>query len=67
MFLGERSFSRGIFEPDFVREIVRRHNAGENHAERLWFLVNFEIWQRRFFDGETVERREIELKEAVLV
>jgi asparagine synthase (glutamine-hydrolysing) len=52
--LSERSLQRGIFEADFVREIVMRHNAGENHDERLWFLINFEMWQRRFIDGETV-------------
>ena len=65
--LSERSLSRGIFNADFVRELAAKHNAGENHDERLWFLVNFEIWQRRFLDGETTERREIEFEEAVLV
>ncbi len=50
--LGARASERGIFEPDFVRTLVARHQAGENHAERLWMLVNFEIWQRRFIDGE---------------
>lgn len=65
--LSERSLSRGIFNADFVREIVAKHNAGENHDERLWFLVNFEIWQRRFFDGETAEKKEVETQEAILV
>lgn len=51
--LGERARARGIFDAEFVAGIVKRHNAGENHDERLWSLVNFEIWQRRFFDGET--------------
>jgi asparagine synthase (glutamine-hydrolysing) len=51
--LSPRALERGIFEPGFVRELVTRHNAGENHAERLWALINFEIWQRRFFDCET--------------
>ncbi len=64
--LSERALNRGIFNADFVREIVAKHNVGENHDERLWSLVNFEIWQRRFFDGETVENREIEVEEAVL-
>ena len=50
--LSERALNRGIFNADFVREIVRGHNAGEKHDERLWFLVNFEMWQRRFLDGE---------------
>lgn len=48
----ERSLSRGIFNADFLRRIVAEHNAGANHDERMWFLVNFEIWQRRFLDGE---------------
>ena len=50
--LNERSLSRGIFEADFVHELVQNHQAGENHDQRLWFLVNFEIWQRQIFDGE---------------
>jgi asparagine synthase (glutamine-hydrolysing) len=51
--LSERAISRGIFRPEFVRNLVRRHQSGvENHDERLWALVNFEIWQRQFFDGE---------------
>ncbi|MBK6751547.1 MAG: asparagine synthase (glutamine-hydrolyzing) [Pyrinomonadaceae bacterium] len=49
--LGKRALARGIFDTDFVRALVARHNAGENHDERIWALVNFEIWQRRFFDG----------------
>ena len=51
---GERALSRGIFEPDFVRELVGRHNGGENYDQKLWFLVNFEIWHRQFIDGETL-------------
>jgi len=50
--LGERAMSRGLFAPEFVRSLVARHNAGENHNERLWTLLNFEIWQRTFIDGE---------------
>ena len=48
----ERAINRGIFNADFVRQIVAEHDAGANHDERLWFLVNFEMWQRRFIDGE---------------
>ena len=50
--LSERALDRGIFEPSFVRTLVRRHQAGENHAERIWALVNFEMWQREFFDND---------------
>ena len=47
-----RALERGIFNPEFVQDLVARHQAGQNHSERLWALVNFEIWQRRFFDGD---------------
>jgi asparagine synthase (glutamine-hydrolysing) len=51
--LSERALGRRIFNPEFVSSIVKRHQSGsENHDERLWALVNFEIWQRQFFDGE---------------
>lgn len=50
--LSERALNRGIFDADFIREIVAQHNAGENHDERMWFLINFEIWQRQFIEGE---------------
>jgi len=49
---GSRARERNIFNHTYVTELVARHAAGENHAERLWSLVNFEIWQRRFFDRE---------------
>lgn len=56
--LGERALSRGIFNPDFVRELAAKHYAGENHDMRLFSLLNFEIWQRQFIDNEGL----IELK-----
>ena len=63
--LSDRALSRGIFAPDFVKGLVRRHQTGgENHDERLWALVNFEMWQRRFFDdagSESPTTREAEL------
>jgi asparagine synthase (glutamine-hydrolysing) len=53
--LGERAQQRGDFNREFVAELVARHRAGENQTERLWSLINFEIWQRRFIDGEELE------------
>jgi asparagine synthase (glutamine-hydrolysing) len=50
--LGSRAQARGVFDPAAVRTLVARHMAGENHAERLWALVTFEMWQRLFLDGE---------------
>ena len=66
--LSERATARGIFKPDIVRELVRRHQeGGENHDERLWSLVNFEIWQRQFFDGEGLVKNEVPLSDVVCV
>jgi len=57
--LGERALSRGIFAPEFVRNLVSLHQAGEDHSERLWALVNFEMWLRRFFDSEELPSSEV--------
>jgi asparagine synthase (glutamine-hydrolysing) len=52
--LGGRASERGLFHTQYVRNLVTQHERGEgNHAERLWALVNTEIWQRIFLDGET--------------
>ncbi len=51
--LGERAAGRGIFAREAVERIVREHDAGElDHSERLWSLVNLELWHRIFLDGE---------------
>jgi asparagine synthase (glutamine-hydrolysing) len=52
LVLGERARSRGLFEPAAVRRLVDGHLAGENHSERLWALLTFELWSRIFLDGE---------------
>ncbi|HYG81782.1 MAG TPA: asparagine synthase (glutamine-hydrolyzing) [Pyrinomonadaceae bacterium] len=54
--LGPRAAGRGLFDREFVGRLVRGHEAGEKHDERLWALVNFEIWMRRFIDGEDAPR-----------
>jgi asparagine synthase (glutamine-hydrolysing) len=65
--LSERAMSRGIFVPDFVRQLVVRHKRGEeDHSERLWSLINFEIWQRQFFDGEKNSQHNISEHEFAL-
>jgi asparagine synthase (glutamine-hydrolysing) len=52
--LGSRAMDRGIFNPQSVRTLVSQHQRGEaNHSERLWSLVNLEMWLRRFIDGES--------------
>lgn len=53
--LGERARSRGIFNHAYLSQLVDEHQRGVNHSERLWMLINFEMWQRQFFDREGLE------------
>jgi asparagine synthase (glutamine-hydrolysing) len=50
--LGDRAMARALFEPTALRQLVAEHLAGENHSERLWSLINLEVWHRIFIDGE---------------
>jgi asparagine synthase (glutamine-hydrolysing) len=57
--LGARARQRGHFEDSAVRALAEEHRSGKiDHADRLWLLINLEIWQRLFIDGEPVERLE---------
>jgi asparagine synthase (glutamine-hydrolysing) len=54
--LGSRTADRGQFDAGYLRTLVAEHDRGEGgHAERLWSLINLEIWQRIFFDGESLD------------
>ena len=63
--VGERTVARGLFRPDFLQRLVQEHAAGRaDHTERLWTLVNFEIWQRHFLDGEPLKGALPQIEEA---
>jgi asparagine synthase (glutamine-hydrolysing) len=65
--LGSRAVERNIFNPQFVRTLVDQHRRGEaNHSERLWSLVNLEMWLRRFIDGESMSAGFESVDESVL-
>jgi asparagine synthase (glutamine-hydrolysing) len=64
--LSPRAAERGIFDETYVRALVARHDAGADQAERLWSLVNFEMWLRRFVDGEMVVAAQPQLAEALV-
>ena len=64
--LGERARARGLFANESVRSLVEEHERGaENHWERLWSLVNLEVWQRLFVDGETVAEATADMSRAL--
>jgi asparagine synthase (glutamine-hydrolysing) len=65
--LGSRATERGIFNADAVRLLVSEHQRGvANHSERLWSLVNLEMWFRRFIDGEVAAPKVESVGEGVL-
>jgi asparagine synthase (glutamine-hydrolysing) len=51
--LAARSLDRGLFRRQTVQRIFAEHrNKTRDHSNKIWRLLNFEIWQRVFLDGE---------------
>ena len=56
MLLEPRSTERGLFRPEAVKRIFAEHRAqARDHGNRIWRLINLEIWQRVMIDGEPAE------------
>jgi asparagine synthase (glutamine-hydrolysing) len=43
--------SRELFRPDAVIELLREHHQGRDHSNRIWALIQFELWHRMFLDS----------------
>ncbi len=56
--LGDRATARDLFDRTYVERLFAEHEAGADHSERLWSLLNFELWQRTFLDGEAAPTAE---------
>jgi len=51
-----RAAERRLFKSPLVRQLAEEHRSGRReHGPRLWLLMNLEIWQRIFLDGEDAE------------
>ena len=51
--LSSRTIDRGIFNRTAVEQLVSDHqNKVRNNADRIWSLLNFEMWLRQFVDRE---------------
>jgi asparagine synthase (glutamine-hydrolysing) len=65
---GPRALDRGLLDPAFVRRLAEEHRGGSaDHGARLWLLLNLELWQRIFLEGESPEaitERETSLRAA---
>jgi asparagine synthase (glutamine-hydrolysing) len=53
LLLEPRSEARGLFRPEAIRRLFAEHRGGRrDHGNRIWRLLNLELWQRVFLDGE---------------
>jgi asparagine synthase (glutamine-hydrolysing) len=53
VLLSDRSLGRGLWNQAAVTNLISEHQARQrNHAQRLWSLLNLELWHRIWIDGE---------------
>ena len=56
VLLDRRSRERGLIDATAVDALLRDHAAGRtNGGDRLWSLLNLELWYRTFIDREGVQ------------
>lgn len=56
VLLDRRARERGIFQPNAVEQLIAAHTAGRIDAgDRIWSLLNLELWYRTFIDREGVQ------------
>jgi asparagine synthase (glutamine-hydrolysing) len=56
VLLDRRSRERGVVDPQGVDRLLRDHAAGRAEGgDRLWALINLELWYRTFIDGDGVQ------------
>src|SRR5207302_8364865 len=53
LLLGPRAQARGLFSPDYLRTLfAEQKKRATDHSDRLWRLLNLEIWQRVCIEGD---------------
>jgi len=56
VLLDRRSRERGLIDPIAVDRLLRDHRTGRTEGgDRLWTLLNLELWHRTFIDNEGVQ------------
>jgi asparagine synthase (glutamine-hydrolysing) len=56
VLLDRRSIERGVIDPPAVDRLLRHHAAGRTEGgDRIWSLLNLELWYRTFIDKEGVQ------------
>jgi asparagine synthase (glutamine-hydrolysing) len=56
ILLDRRARQRGLLEPHAVERLLLAHADGRTDGgDRIWTLLNLELWHRTFIDGEGVQ------------
>jgi asparagine synthase (glutamine-hydrolysing) len=56
VLLDRRSRERGLIDPEAVDRLLLDHAAGRTEGgDRIWSLLNLELWYRTFIDNEGVQ------------
>ena len=56
VLLDRRARERGIIDPAAVERLLDDHAAGRaDGGDRIWSLLNLELWYRTFIDGDGVQ------------
>jgi asparagine synthase (glutamine-hydrolysing) len=56
LLLDPRTLERGIFRAERLRTIISEHLDGTyDHAQRIWTLLQLELWFRTYIDGAPAE------------
>jgi asparagine synthase (glutamine-hydrolysing) len=56
VLLDRRARERGIIDPGAVERLLADHAAGRtNGGDRIWTLLNLELWYRTFVDKEGIQ------------
>jgi len=55
MLLEPRTLERGFFKPDVLKQMFAEHRARRrDHGNRIWRLLNLELWQRVCLEGDPI-------------
>jgi asparagine synthase (glutamine-hydrolysing) len=53
LLTGARALDRGLFRPETLRRLFAEHRAAHrDHSDRIWRLLNFELWMRACIEQE---------------
>jgi asparagine synthase (glutamine-hydrolysing) len=50
MLLDGTARQRGLFDADYIRQLLDQHASGQNWSNRIWALLMLELWFRMWID-----------------